>query len=164
MKIVVAAVTCPAALVLLLGAASTAPATTLVDSAPVAYPTALPAAATAWVVAQIALHFGPLPTSCWDRHAWNPTSDHPLGKACDVTFGRLGTFPGPDDVLRGWVLANWLRANAAPLQVSYVIWQGRIWSPSRDSESWRAYGGGGVYDASSPTGGHYDHVHLSTTQ
>ena len=189
MKIVVAAVTCPAALVLLLGAASTAPAATLLDSAPVAYPTALPAAATpftgasigcsvadpsgtggcvtpatAWVVAQIALHFGPLPTSCWDRHAWNPTSDHPLGKACDVTFGRLGTFPGPDDVLRGWVLASWLRANAAPLQVSYVIWQGRIWSPSRDSESWRAYGGGGVYDASSPTGGHYDHVHLSTTQ
>ena len=60
----------------------------------------------------------------------NPTSDHPLGRACDVTFGRLGTFAGPDDVLRGWVLASWLRANAAPLQVSYVIWQGRIWSPA----------------------------------
>lgn len=120
--------------------------------------------AMAWVLQQIELHFGKLPTSCWDRHAWNPTSDHPLGKACDITFGRLGTFPGANDVTRGWALARWLRANASALRVSYVIWQGRIWSRSHDREGWRPYNGGGVYNASDPTGGHYDHVHVSTTE
>lgn len=120
--------------------------------------------ATSWAVKQITTHFGALPTSCWDRHAWNPTSDHPLGRACDITFGRLGTFPGPDDVRRGWVLATWLRANVLALHVSYVIWQGRIWSAARGDSGWRTYTGGGVYDASDPTGGHYDHVHVSIAE
>jgi hypothetical protein len=117
--------------------------------------------AMAWVLTQIRAGFGALPSSCWDRHAWNPGSDHPHGKACDVTFGRIGQFPGQADVARGWSLARWLRANAAALHVSYVIWQGRIWSRSRDRDGWRPYGGGGVYDPTSPTGGHYDHVHVS---
>ncbi len=120
--------------------------------------------ATAWVLSQVELHFGKMPASCWDRHAWNPTSDHPLGKACDITFGRLGTFPGTEDIARGWALARWLRANASALRVNYVIWQGRIWSRSHDRAGWRAYTGGGVYNPSDPTGGHYDHVHVSTTE
>ena len=119
--------------------------------------------ATAWLLQQVALHIHQGPVSCWDRHAWNPTSDHPLGKACDYTFGRLGTFPGPADVARGWQLATWLRAYAAPLHVAYVIWQGRIWSTARDSQGWRPYSGGGIYNVSDPTGGHWDHVHVSLT-
>lgn len=120
--------------------------------------------ATAWVLSQVEAQFGRLPASCWSRRPNNSTSDHPLGKACDITFGRIGTFPGAADVARGWALAKWLRANAAALRVKYVIWQGRIWSRSYDRAGWRAYDGGGVYDPSSPTGGHYDHVHVSTTE
>ncbi|NAZ85845.1 lytic transglycosylase domain-containing protein [Kineococcus indalonis] len=120
-------------------------------------------AATNWGVQQIWATFGKRPTSCWDAHAWNPTSDHPQGKGCDLTFGELGRFPGDADVSAGWQLATWLQANAAALHVKYVIWQGRIWSTGRDDEGWRAYTGGGVYDAEDATGGHYDHVHVSFT-
>ena len=118
--------------------------------------------ATAWLLQQVAnrVHRGPV--TCWDPHAWNPTSDHPKGRACDYTFGRLGAFPGPADVRAGWALAQWLRTYAGPLHVTYVIWQGRIWSVARDAEGWRPYSGGGVYDPNDPTGGHYDHVHVST--
>ncbi len=118
-------------------------------------------AATAWMLTAVEASFGELPVACWDQHAWNPTSDHPRGRACDYTFGTLGRFPSPADADRGWVLAGWLRANASALHVSYVVWQGRIWSARRDGEGWRAYAGGGVYDADDPTGGHYDHVHVS---
>jgi hypothetical protein len=118
--------------------------------------------ATAWLLGQVAaVHTGPV--SCWDAHAWNPASDHPKGRACDYTIGRLGTFPGPADTAAGWALAHWLRANAAALRLSYVIWQGRIWSTSRDSEGWRPYSGGGVYNPGDATGGHYDHIHVSLT-
>ncbi|WP_280114469.1 lytic transglycosylase domain-containing protein [Kineococcus rubinsiae] len=118
-------------------------------------------AATDWGVRQIWATFGERPASCWDAHAWNPTSDHPQGKGCDITFGRLGSFPAPADVTSGWQLAAWLQMNAGPLHVKYVIWQGRIWSAGRNGEGWRIYTGGGVYDAGDPTGGHYDHVHVS---
>jgi hypothetical protein len=118
-------------------------------------------AATAWMLDQVAAHVHQGPVSCWDAHAWNPTSDHPKGRACDYTFGRSGAFPGPADIRRGWALAQWLRTYAADLHVGYVIWQGRIWSAARDGEGWRPYSGGGVYDPNDPVGGHYDHVHVS---
>jgi hypothetical protein len=117
--------------------------------------------AMAWLLQQTATAFPGLPVSCWDAHAWNPTSDHPRGKACDFTFGRTGRFPGPEDVRRGWGIARWFRANATALHVSYIIWQGHIWSVSRSDQGWRPYSGGGVYDPTSPTGGHYDHIHVS---
>lgn len=106
---------------------------------------------------------GPWPwgVACWDPHAWNPTSDHPKGKACDFAVGRIGAYPSADQRSTGYQLARWLQANAARLGVSYIIWDGRIWSASRASVGWRAYGGGGVYDPASVTGGHHDHVHLS---
>ena len=120
--------------------------------------------ATAWMLAQAQAAFPATPATCWDAHPWNPTSDHPQGKACDFTFGRIGSFPGPADTARGWSMAQWLRGNAGPLHVSYLIWQGRIWSAQRADQGWRAYTGGGVYDPTDPTGGHYDHVHVSVDQ
>jgi hypothetical protein len=117
--------------------------------------------ATAWMLSEVEARFGDLPASCWDAHAWNPTSDHPHGKGCDYTFGALGRFPAPADADRGWLLAEWLRANAEALHIRYLIWYGRIWSVARADEGWRAYIGGGVYDAADPTGGHYDHIHIS---
>ncbi len=97
------------------------------------------------------------PVSCWDEHAWNPSSDHPLGLGCDFTVGAIGQRPSPEQRARGWVLAEWLVANRAPLAVSYVIWDGQFNSGS----GWRPYGGGGVYNPGDVTGGHFDHVHLS---
>jgi hypothetical protein len=120
--------------------------------------------ATAWLLAQVAAHVHQGPVTCWDAHAWNPSSDHPKGRACDYTIGRLGDFPRRADVLRGWALAEWLRTCAAALHVSYVIFQGRIWSLRRAREGWRPYSGGGVYDPTDPTGGHYDHVHVSLSE
>lgn len=104
-----------------------------------------------------------LSAGCWDAHAWNPTSDHPKGKACDFFFGKAGTFPAGAELAHGWELANWLRANATALRVSYVIWQGRIWLAGRgDVGGWGSkYTGGGIYNAQDATGGHYDHVHVS---
>ena len=98
---------------------------------------------------------------CWDPHAWNPTSDHPKGKACDFTVGQIGSRPNPSEHAIGWQLAQWLQTHAAALGISYVIWDGRIWSPTRSTEGWRPYGGGGVYNPRSITGGHLDHLHAS---
>lgn len=99
--------------------------------------------------------------SCWDEHAWSPGSDHPLGRACDFTVGGAGRMPSTAEADVGWALAEWYRVHADGLQVSYVIWSGRIWSADRTDQGWRAYDGGGVYDPAEPTGGHYDHVHVS---
>ena len=119
--------------------------------------------ATAHLLDQTEATFGSWPwgVSCWDEHAWSPGSDHPLGRACDFTVGVLGRYPSPEQERVGWSLAQWYRAYADRLRVSYVIWDGRIWSPSHASQGWRTYDGGGIYDTSSPTGGHHDHVHVS---
>jgi hypothetical protein len=114
------------------------------------------------VNAEVVRAFGDLPVSCWNARGGDPYSDHPKGRACDYTIGRLGSYPGPQDVARGWALADWLRTNAAALHVRYVIWQGLIWSRAYDAEGWRRYTGGGHYSTAGPTNGHYDHVHVST--
>ncbi|WP_035856484.1 hypothetical protein [Cryptosporangium arvum] len=116
----------------------------------------------AWLTFQVRHRFGDLPVSCWDEHAWNPRSDHPHGRACDYTIGRIGAFPDRAGVRGGWELARWLRTHAIALRVHYVIFQGRIWSWEHDGEGWRPYRGAGVYDPADVTGGHYDHVHVST--
>lgn len=101
--------------------------------------------------------------SCWDPHLWNPSSDHPQGRACDVTIGQAGRYPGVADKARGDALAGALQAGAANSGIDYLIWSGRIWSSTRVHQGWRPYTGGGVYDATSPTGGHYDHIHVSVS-
>lgn len=131
-------------------------------------------AATAHALAEIDRAFGSyrqgptiLSAGCWDAHAWNPTSDHPKGRACDLFIGKAGTFPAGAALDHGWALANWLRDNATALRVRYVIWQGRIWQAdtNRDTGGWGTkYSGGGIYDPTDATGGHYDHVHVSFTQ
>ena len=115
---------------------------------------------TAHGLAEIQDEMGPAlrGASCWDAHAWNPSSDHAKGKACDFWTCPAGEFARGDGLASGNRLVAWLRANAGPLQVKYVIWQGRIWSPELGD---RIYTGGGVYDVRDPTGGHFDHLHVS---
>jgi hypothetical protein len=100
---------------------------------------------------------------CWDPHLHNPRSDHPKGRACDFFPTAAGTFPTGTDLENGWRLAAWLRAHAPALRVRYVIWQGRYWDPQTpDHNGWgNPYNGGGIYDLTDATGGHYDHIHLS---
>ena len=96
--------------------------------------------------------------SCWDRHAWNPTSDHPQGKACDVFVGGDAR-RAPQARAKGDKIANWTITTAGTTGVRYLIWYGKIWSAR--TGQWKVYNGGGVYDPNNATGGHYDHVHVS---
>ncbi|WP_143030242.1 hypothetical protein [Pseudonocardia oroxyli] len=102
--------------------------------------------------------------TCWDQHAWNPTSDHPKGRACDIFPTRAGTFPQGAKLQVGWAVATWLRTHADVLGIDYLIWQGRYWSSQSGDVSgeWGTrYTGSGIYDTSNATGGHYDHLHVS---
>jgi len=110
-------------------------------------------------------HDGPAIRSagCWDRHAWNPRSDHPQGRACDLFATKAGRFADGPELAEGWRVAKWFRDHAGPLQVKYIIWQGRYWAPQvGDRDGWGTrYSGAGIYDVRTATGGHYDHVHVS---
>ena len=110
---------------------------------------------------QATFHPWPWPVSCWDPHLWNPTSDHPKGRACDFTVGRIGHRPDPAQAAIGWQLAHWAQANTAALGISYIIYAGHIWNPTYAAQGWRPYNGAGIYNHASTTGGHYDHVHIS---
>lgn len=127
-------------------------------------------ATTLYAVTQAEAAFGGLrrgpvirSAGCHAQRPANPTSDHPLGKGCDFFPGAVGRFAREVELDNGWRAAEWFRINAEQLQVSYIIWQGRIWSPGTDDQGgWgRAYTGGGVYDPSDAVGGHYDHLHVS---
>jgi hypothetical protein len=107
------------------------------------------------------LHAAGYRLSCWDAHQRNPDSDHPRGKACDVTFGPSGELPSPSQKAAGDALVSQLHSAASDLGVNYLIWYGHIWSTGRSTEGWRHYTGGDIYDPTSITGGHYDHVHIS---
>ena len=89
-------------------------------------------------------------------------AEHPLGRACDGTFGNsIGTAATGPALETGWTVTTWLKDNAQALGVQYLIWQGRIWSVARSDEGWRPYGGGGMHDPGDVTGGHYDHLHIT---
>jgi hypothetical protein len=96
--------------------------------------------------------------SCWDAHLWNPTSDHPKGKACDLFVGGDARLKSAARAT-GDRIANWTIQTAGTTGVRYIIWYGQIWSAR--TGKWRPYGGGGVYNPTDATGGHYDHVHVS---
>ena len=104
--------------------------------------------------------FGGVPMWCWDARPANPTSDHPKGRACDITLGAIGRYPTATERAAGWELVGWLVDHTGTLGVAYVIWDGKIWT---GQAGWRPYRGGGVYNPNHPTGGHYDHVHVSVT-
>ncbi|MCC4268051.1 M23 family metallopeptidase [Microbacterium schleiferi] len=104
------------------------------------------------------------PDTSWACYSPRPgtVSEHPLGRACDVTFGNaIRQYPTPAQLEAGWALTNWLKDHAEVLGVEYLIWQGTIWSLARDAEGWRPYNGGGMHDPGNVTGGHFDHLHIT---
>nr|WP_246086986.1 peptidoglycan DD-metalloendopeptidase family protein [Nocardioides humi] len=99
--------------------------------------------------------------ACWSERP-GTTSEHPLGRACDITFGNaIGHYPTPAQLEAGWALTDWMKNNAEALGVEYLIWQGKVWSVARSGEGWRPYNGGGAHDPDNVTGGHYDHLHVT---
>lgn len=104
------------------------------------------------------------PDTSWACYSPRPgtVSEHPLGRACDLTFGNaIGQHPTPAQLEAGWQVTNWMKDHAEVLGVEYLIWQGKIWSLARDDEGWRDYNGGGMHDPGDVTGGHYDHLHVT---
>ena len=104
------------------------------------------------------------PDTGWGCYSPRPgtKSEHPLGRACDITFGNaIGHYPTPGQLEAGWKVTNWMKDNAEVLGVEYLIWQGKIWSLARDDQGWRPYNGGGMHDPGNVTGGHYDHLHVT---
>ena len=78
----------------------------------------------------------------WDAHG-----EHASGKAIDIMTS---------DVALGTRIAEYLRANAATLDLYDVIWRQHIFTQERGSEGWRS-----MSDRGSATANHYDHVHVS---
>jgi hypothetical protein len=72
---------------------------------------------------------------------------HPAGLALDFMVNSQA---------QGERLAAYVQANAAALNVEYVIWWQHIWSVARSSEGWRA-----MEDRGSATENHHDHVHVN---
>lgn len=72
--------------------------------------------------------------------------EHGTGQALDIMISGDA----------GWEVAEYVRANAGELGVSYVIYSQKIWSTDRASEGWRY-----MEDRGSTTANHYDHVHVS---
>jgi hypothetical protein len=72
--------------------------------------------------------------------------DHPLGRAVDIMVSGD----------TGWDIADFVRANASVLGVTYVIYAQHIWSVERAGEGWRA-----MENRGSVTANHFDHVHVS---
>jgi hypothetical protein len=82
--------------------------------------------------------------------------EHPLGRACDFMLSTGGRLPTAGEQARGDAIAAWAQAHAADYGVMYIIWQQRIWNPTRAREGWRA-----MTDRGSVTEDHLDHVHIS---
>ena len=72
--------------------------------------------------------------------------DHGTGRAVDIMVSGS----------EGQQVANFVRANASALGVSYVIFAQHIWSVERGGKGWR-----GMPSRGSVTANHYDHVHVS---
>jgi hypothetical protein len=73
--------------------------------------------------------------------------NHGQGRALDIMVSGS----------TGDAIANYVRAHAAQLGVSEVIWAQRIWTVQRAGDGWRW-----MSDRGGATANHYDHVHVST--
>ena len=73
------------------------------------------------------------------------SGDHGSGRAVDIMVTGA----------RGDQVAAWLQENAGELNITYVIWEQRIWHPGGGWEP--------MEDRGDPTQNHFDHVHVSVS-
>ncbi|MPZ60160.1 MAG: peptidoglycan DD-metalloendopeptidase family protein [Propionibacteriales bacterium] len=90
------------------------------------------------------------------ERAANPDSDHETGRAVDAVIPNWDTRAGNAE---GWRIAGWVKRHASRLGVTYVIFDGKIWSRQRADEGWREYEH--PSGSTDPTSRHLDHVHVS---
>lgn len=87
-------------------------------------------------------------------------SAHYEGRAIDIFFRPVSD----DNQRRGWVIAQYLVANAARLHIAHVIFDDRIWTAGALSEQgWRDFdpaGSDGVDPDTRAVLEHRDHVHV----
>ncbi len=76
------------------------------------------------------------------------TGDHGKGLAADLMVYSNTT--------KGYQIAEFAKKHYKQLNITYIIWNQRIWSVARASEGWRL-----MADRGSPTANHKDHVHIS---
>ena len=93
--------------------------------------------------------------------------DHGTGVACDFMI-TTGAAAAGQDLVNGWQVAAWVRANAKALDVAYEIWELRIWDSRHhapdDSGGWGQPYSGCSYCPSvlgDPSAAHTNHVHVS---
>src|SRR5262249_10939355 len=75
---------------------------------------------------------------------------HGEGRAVDLAANATD----PLQCQQADTYAEWLIANAVPIQCATIIWNGRIWSWAYRAQGWRPYGGKNK---------HRDHVHINLT-
>jgi len=87
-------------------------------------------------------------------------SAHYEGRAIDIFFRPVS----PENKRQGWVVAHYLVANAARLDIEHVIFDGQIWTAGDKSEDgWRDYhptDADGAGKATRIILEHRDHVHV----
>lgn len=76
------------------------------------------------------------------------SGDHGSGRAVDI---MVSSDPGK-------VIARYVQAHAGALNVTYVIYQQKIWMAGDPMTRWKS-----MPDRGSPTDNHYDHVHVSVS-
>ena len=81
----------------------------------------------------------------------DPLPDHPSGHAVDVMLPDYQQNEG-----LGWTIANYLRAHAGELHISYIIFHQHIWNVARDAEGWRL-----MAERGNDTANHMNHVHVT---
>lgn len=89
----------------------------------------------------------------------DPDSDHHVGNAIDP---MIPNYRSAEGIALGTEIAEWAKANAEGLGVTYIIWRKQLWSTARASEGWRTCGvTASCYSGTDPSAAHLDHVHIS---
>jgi hypothetical protein len=91
-------------------------------------------------------------TKCWRTQSFG---EHPKGRACDFAADpdSFGGVASGSSRAYGNRLAAWAVKNAEALGIMYVIWYKQIWELGI---GWHSFDGDGT-----PSGDHYNHVHIS---
>lgn len=86
--------------------------------------------------------------------------EHPLYRAIDI---MIPNYESAEGIALGNQISEWIKANAKPMNVMYVVWRKKIWNVQRDGEGWRQCGtaAAGCYAGPDPSAAHLNHVHVS---
>ena len=75
----------------------------------------------------------------------------------------IPNYASAEGIALGTQISEWVKANAKPMNVMYVVWRKKIWNTQRDAEGWRTCGtpAASCYAGNDPSAAHLNHVHVS---